>query len=209
MGLLGGAVDDFGDGHKRVLVLDWWEGGRRLRRVISGCCWRGVLGRADAGGADAVGGGVGGGWPGAAVGKGVFAEPELVVEYGVARVGRFHVLGGARYGDVEVEVEREDGAGEEDDEDGEGCVFEVGHGDLHAAELDTPADVGIGWGRLEAHVLPICGLDVLEVVRARGIQGFEIFVKDDDGITDEEVGEVRGESVVHTAIEEFLFELGI
>ena len=145
----------------------------------------------------------------AAAWEGVFAEPELAVEHGVSLVCRFHVFGGAWDGDVEVEVEGEDGAGEEDDEDGEGGVFEVGHGDFHAAELDAPAYVGVCWGRLKAHVLPVRGLDVLEVVGSGRVERFEILIEDNDGIADEKVGEVCCQSVVHAAIEEFLFELRI
>jgi len=76
----------------------------------------------------------------------------------------FHVFGHANYWDVEVQVKGEDGAGDEDDEYGEGRIFEVSDLDLHGPEFDAPTDVVIGRGWLEAHVLPICGLEIFEMV---------------------------------------------
>lgn len=58
-------------------------------------------------------------------------------------------------GDVEVEAEAEDGAREEDDEDGECGVLEVGHLDLHGSELDSPSNRGVHGRRLETDGLPI------------------------------------------------------
>lgn len=112
---------------------------------------------------------------------------------------RLHVLGRARDGEVEVQIEAEYGARGEDDEDGKGRVLEIRQLDLHAAELDAPAGGEGGGGRLEAHVLPVCGLQVLEVVGAGEVEGLQVFGEDDDGVADEEVGEVGGEEGVHSA----------
>lgn len=122
----------------------------------------------------------------------MLAEVELVLQHGVAGVGGLHVLVDLGDGDVEVEVEGEDGAGDEDDEDGEGGVFEVGDLDLHGPELDAPADAVVGGGRLEAHVLPVCALDVFEVVGLVEIEFLQVLGEDDEGVPDEEVREVGG-----------------
>ncbi len=119
----------------------------------------------------------------------------------------FHIFGRARDGDVEIEVVGEDGAGDEDDEDAEGGVFKVGDLDLHAAEFDAPAYVGVRWGRFESHVLPVGGLEVFKMVCAFGVEGFEIFGEDDKRVADEEMGEMGGEKVVHAAVQKLLFEL--
>ena len=79
-----------------------------------------------------------------------------MVEDGVAGVGGFHVLGGEGDGDVEVQIEGEDSAGDEDNEDCESGVFEVCDLDFHWAELDAPASVFVGWRRFKPNVLPVC-----------------------------------------------------
>lgn len=140
------AVDDLVDAHEAVLVLD---GAQRRGRP------------ADA----AAVGGVGAAGARRARREGVLAEVEPLVEGGVAAVGRLHVLVDFDDGDVEVEVEGQDGAGDEHDEDGEGGVLKIRDLDLHGAEFDAPPDVVVGRRRLEAHVLPVGRLDVLKVVR--------------------------------------------
>ena len=106
---------------------------------------------------------IGGGSDGSG-GKRIVSEVKLLVEYCVSDVCCFHVLGRARDGDVEVEVEGEDGTGDEDDEDGEGRVFKVSDLDFHGAKLNTPTYRVVGRRRLEAHVLPISGLQILKVI---------------------------------------------
>lgn len=91
-------------------------------------------------------------------GEGVFAEVEFRVQHGVARVRDFHVLGDARDGDVEVQIEGEDGSRDEHHEYAECRVLEIGYLDLHGSELHPPSDVDVGWGRFKAHVLPVSGL---------------------------------------------------
>jgi hypothetical protein len=44
------------------------------------------------------------------------------------------------YRHVEVEVETQDGTGQEDDKDGECGVFKVGQLDLHTSEFYSPGD---------------------------------------------------------------------
>ena len=136
----------------------------------------------------------------------VFAEVEAFRVDCVAAVGGLHVLRGARDRDVEVEIEAEDRAGDEHHEYAEGCVFEIGHLDLHGAELDAPADVVVGRWRLEADVLPVRALEVLEVVCFVEVEFLEVFGEDYDGIANEEVREVRGELLIHAAGDELLFD---
>ena len=98
-------------------------------------------------------------------GKWVFAEVELLVEYAVAGVSCFHVLGCSLDGDVEVQVETENGTSNKDDENTESGIFEIGHLHFHRAELDSPTDVSLVWRWwLEAHVLPVGRLQILKVV---------------------------------------------
>lgn len=39
------------------------------------------------------------------------------------------------------------------------------------------------------------------------IKLLEVFVEDDDGVADEEVGEVRGEEIIHAAFYQALLEI--
>lgn len=41
-------------------------------------------------------------------------------------------------------------------------------------------------------MLPVCGLDIFEVICSVGVEDFEIFGEDDDRVTNEEVGEMGG-----------------
>lgn len=143
---------------------------------------------------------------GTAPGEGILAEPEFLAHDGVACVRGLHVLCGPWDGDVEIQVEAQDGAGHEHDEDTKRRVLEVGDLDLHAAELDAPANIRVWRGRLEAHVLPIRALDVLEVVAALGIERLEVLGENDQRVPDEQVREVRGQEVVHAAVEQFLLQ---
>lgn len=120
-----------------------------------------------------------------------------------------HVLVCFGDGDVEVEVEAEDGASDEDDEDGEGGVFEVCDLDFHGSEFDPPAYVIVWWWRLEADVLPVCGLEVFEMVGLSEIELLEVFGEDYDGIADEKMSEMSCEDGIHTAIHELLFDIWI
>lgn len=67
--------------------------------------------------------------------------------------------------DVEVDSKREDCSGEQDDEYGKRSILKVGDLDLHTAELDPPPDALAGWWWLETHMLPVCGLNILELIR--------------------------------------------
>ena len=55
-------------------------------------------------------------------------------------------------------------------------------------------------------MLPICRLQIFEMVGFVEVKGFEVFGEDDYGVADEEVGEVGGKEVVHAAVDEALFE---
>ena len=56
-----------------------------------------------------------------------------------------------------------------------------------------PTDVAVRGRRLEAHVLPVGALDVLKVVRASTVVLVEQLLVHDNGIPDEEVGEMAGQ----------------
>ena len=66
-------------------------------------------------------------------------------------------------------LETEYGTGEQHDEADDGRVLEIGELQLARPELHPPADGRVGRGRLEAHGLPVGGLNVLEVVRLRRV----------------------------------------
>ena len=122
---------------------------------------------------------------------------------------RLHVLVRFRDRDVEVKIEGKDGTRDQHDEDGESGVLEVRDLDFHGSELNAPANIASSWRRLEADVLPVCRLQVLEMVGFSKVQLFEIFGEDDDGVPDEEVGKVSGEEGVHAAVHEMLLDIGI
>ncbi len=71
-------------------------------------------------------------------------------------VSCFHIGGCERDGNIEIQVEREDGTGDEDDEDCKGGVLEISDLDFHWPEFDAPASIFVVGRWLEAHVLPIC-----------------------------------------------------
>ena len=122
---------------------------------------------------------------------------------------RLHILICLRDRDIEVQVERQDGARDEHDEDGESCIFEVCDLDFHGSELHAPADVVPSGRGLEADVLPVCRLQVLKVVSFGEVQLFEIFGEDDDRVADEKMGEVGSEEGVHAAVHELLLDVRI
>ena len=132
---------------------------------------------------------------------------KLSIQNGVSCVGCFHVFGCERYGKVEIQVEAENGAGDEDDEDGKGGILKVGHLNLHGPKLDAPSSVLVGRGRFEAHVLPVGALKVLKVIGLGEIKLFEVFSKDDQWISDEEMGKMSGEEVIHSTMHESLLKI--
>ena len=62
----------------------------------------------------------------------------------------------------EVELEGEDGSGEEDDKHDVCSVFEIGQLTVHRPELHPPANVRVGGRGLEPHRLPVRRLNVLK-----------------------------------------------
>lgn len=178
---VGTSVDDIRDTHQLVLGLDWAQGGR---------WWWCVDSRRGGGGERAAVRRLLGD-PGRSSGEGVFAEVEFLVQDGVASMGCLHVLGRALDGNVEIEIETQNGPGDQHDEDAEGCVFEIRDLDLHGAELDSPANIVLPrWRWLESHVLPVGGLEVLKVIYFVQVELFQIFREDDQWIANEEVCEV-------------------
>src|SRR6202012_2173734 len=100
-----------------------------------------------------------------------------------------HVLRGSRYGDVEVEIEAQNRPCDEHDEHGEGGVFEVRDLNLHTSKFHPPANICAGRRRLDSHVLPICGLDVLEMVRSFRVKLLQILGEYDNRVTNKEMRE--------------------
>ncbi|KAF4508257.1 hypothetical protein G6O67_004663 [Ophiocordyceps sinensis] len=202
----GRAVDNLVNRHLVVLVLDGGESGgaaaaghgRRgaRRRVIFVAAAAGHAAKRGAG-------------PRRPGRKGVLAKVKPLREEGVEGVGALHVLVDTLDGYVKVEVKGENGARDEHHEDGKGGIFKVGHLNLHGPELDAPANRVIGGGRLEAHVLPVCRLYVLKVVRLGKVKLPEVLGEDDNGVADEQVGKVRGEAVVHAAVEQLGLDIGV
>ena len=124
-------------------------------------------------------------------------------------MGCLHVFGRARNRNVEIEIKAKDSASDKYDEDRECGIFEIGYLDFHRSELDTPADVIVGWRWLEADVLPVCGLQIFEVVGFAEVEFFEVFCENDNRVADEEMGEMRGEEVVHAAMFKALVEVRV
>lgn len=191
----GAAIDNLVNAHLRILVFDrakrtrWPADGRR--------------GPGDGGAAiDRV-------RASNARGQSLAAEPKLGIRHGIAGVRRVHVLGDAGNGNVEVEIKRENGTGDEHDKDAKGGVFKIRQLNLHRAELDAPANVGAGGRRLEAHVLPVGRLEILKMVRRAQVEALEIFIVNDNRVADEQVGKVRRQQGVHTAALELRLDIGI
>lgn len=134
----------------------------------------------------------------------IVAEIELAVEDGVAGVSSVHVLSGEGNRDVKVQIEAKDGAGNEDNENGECSVLVIGDLDFHGTELDAPARIFIVRRRFEAHMLPVGRLEVLEMIGLVQIEFLEVLGEYYNRVTDEEVGEVRSEEFVHSAIQQAL-----
>mmetsp|Transcript_23032 Transcript_23032/g.74589 ORF Transcript_23032/g.74589 Transcript_23032/m.74589 type:complete len:208 (-) Transcript_23032:1499-2122(-) len=141
------------------------------------------------------------------------AEAELLRVDGVADVGLAHVGvdGGQRH--VEVEVEVEDDPRDKYDEDGEGGILKVGQLHLHRPELGAPADVRVArerclWRRrLPADGLPVGRLDVLKVVCLGVVVQLDALAVNDERITDEEVGDVARQDIVHPRLDKRLVRL--
>ena len=94
---------------------------------------------------------------------------------------------------IEIETEGEDYSSDEDDEDCEGGVFEIGDLDLHGTEFDAPADVGAWWGWFKTHVLPICRLEVFEMVAVYRVILIDCFIEDDEGSSNKEMRNMVGQ----------------
>jgi hypothetical protein len=108
-------------------------------------------------------------------------------------------------GNVKVGVEAEDGTGNKDDKDGKGSVLKVGQLNLHATELDSPANgAGLRWWGLEAHGLPVGRLQVLKVVGGLVVIHVQQLLKDDQGVADEKMGDMAGQQIVDTIVRELL-----
>jgi len=126
-----------------------------------------------------------------------------------------HVLGCLGNRNVEVQVEAEDRSGDQNEEDRKGGVLIIGNLDLHGTKLDTPANVVAWWWRLETHVLPVGGLQILEMIDFVKVKLLEVFSEDNNGIADEEMCEVGSKEIVHATIHKFLlcgfiyYQLGV
>mmetsp|Transcript_7613 Transcript_7613/g.17500 ORF Transcript_7613/g.17500 Transcript_7613/m.17500 type:complete len:433 (-) Transcript_7613:168-1466(-) len=75
-----------------------------------------------------------------------------------------HVCLHHRHGNVEVELERKDGARQQHNKHRMHCVVVLGERDVHRSELHPPADRVAGRGRLEANGVPVGALEILKVI---------------------------------------------
>ena len=104
------------------------------------------------------------GYPNGAVRERIVSEMKLLIEHGVSHVGGLHVLSAKRDGDIKIQIKAKDGTSDENEEDSEGSIFKVGDLNFHGSEFNPPAGVFIVRGRFEAHVLPVGGLKVFEMI---------------------------------------------
>ena len=75
-----------------------------------------------------------------------------------------HVLINFGNGHDKIEVEMIDDVVNHAEKHYKGCIFKVSHLDVHCAEFDPPADLGVlRWGRLEPHRIPVCALQILKM----------------------------------------------
>mmetsp|Transcript_22028 Transcript_22028/g.51262 ORF Transcript_22028/g.51262 Transcript_22028/m.51262 type:complete len:322 (-) Transcript_22028:1086-2051(-) len=134
-------------------------------------------------------------------GADVASDPELLRDGGPPLVRPLHVLVHARHGHVEVEALGLYRPCEEEAVDGEGRVLKVCKVHFHRAELHPPVDdVLVHWGGLEPHCVPVCALDVLKVVVIPLVVLLQLGVKDNEGVPDEEVSNVRCEAAVEPRV---------
>lgn len=111
-------------------------------------------------------------------------------------------------GNIKVGVEAEDGTGNENDKDGKGRVLKVSHLNLHAAELDSPANrASLRWWRLEAHGLPVGRLQVLKVVGTLIVVHVQQLLKDDQGVADEKMCDMACQQIINAIVRELLVNI--
>ena len=118
-----------------------------------------------------------------------------------------HVLCHLTDGNVEVEIEAEDGSSDEHQEDRKGGVLKIRHLNLHRSKFDAPSCVGIRWRWLEAQMLPIGRLKVLEMIRLVEIEVLQVLLEDDERVANEQMGKMRSEEFIHATIHQPSFEI--
>lgn len=59
---------------------------------------------------------------------------------------------------------------------------------LHTSEFRPPTDIGVRRGGLEAHCIPVGGLNVFKVVYGSGVVLLETILKDHERISDKQMG---------------------
>ena len=122
----------------------------------------------------------------------------------VPSVGCLHVFRRAGNGNIKVEVETDYSPCDKDYKDRKGRVLEVSDLNFHWAEFNSPSYVVVCWRRFESHVLPVCGLEVLEMIGLTKVKRLKVFCKNNDRVTDEEMGEMCGEKMVHSTVHQAL-----
>ena len=132
-------------------------------------------------------------WPRSSSREWILPEPKLLLQHRILPMCCLHILICLRNWDVKVQAERQDRSCDEHYENAKRCVLEICDLDLHWSELNTPADIVPFWRWLKADMLPVCALEVLEVVSCDEVELFEILGEDDDGVPDEEMSKVRCE----------------
>ena len=111
-----------------------------------------------------------------------------------------HVLIYFGNGHDKIEVEMIDNVVNHAEKHNKGCIFKVSHLDVHRAEFDPPADLGVlRWGRLEPHGIPVCALQILKMgIGELGIKPIIVvlIIVSRHGISYEKRRDVEGQAVV-------------
>ena len=81
-----------------------------------------------------------------------------------------------------------------------GCIFKVSHLDVHCAEFNPPADLGVlRWGSFEPHGIPVCALQILKMsISELGIKPIimMLIIVSRNGISNEKRRYMEGQAVI-------------
>mmetsp|Transcript_3474 Transcript_3474/g.10681 ORF Transcript_3474/g.10681 Transcript_3474/m.10681 type:complete len:200 (+) Transcript_3474:1425-2024(+) len=137
-------------------------------------------------------------------------EAKLLRVDRITHVSLAHVPIDRREGHVKIQVEIQNDTRDKNHEDSEGRILEISELHLHRAKLSAPPNVRVsferclGWRRLPPHGLPVCRLDVLEMVRLAFVVELYSLAIHDQGVPHEEMGNVPCENLVDSRRNECL-----
>lgn len=131
----------------------------------------------------------------------VSTEPELLSGNGITTMSTLHVDVNLGKGHKHVQRVRKHDTRQQDHKDHDCRILKVSHLQVARPELYAPSNLVGAWGRrLEAHSLPVGGLDVLEMIRCLGIIDVESLIVDDKRIADKQMSKMAGKHVIHTTL---------